>query len=148
MSADGMRGPIALGVAASAGAQYDGGVVRMGDGAVTFKGGSIGRRRGCCGGRAAARCTRAQTDGGVLIMAKGAALFDTVAISDTRAAGVRVGRGRNPISGRMRVVERVWADGVRVPIVGGKAAPAVRRVAAAWLAWPIGSCSPRLDLLH
>ncbi len=41
VSADGMRRPIAIGVAAPACAQYDGGVVRMSDGAVTFKGGSI-----------------------------------------------------------------------------------------------------------
>jgi hypothetical protein len=42
VSADGVRRPIELGVAALAGAQdSDGGVVRMRDGAVTFKGGSI-----------------------------------------------------------------------------------------------------------
>jgi hypothetical protein len=41
VSADGLRGPIAMGVAAPAGAQNEGGVVRMDDGAVTFKGGSI-----------------------------------------------------------------------------------------------------------
>jgi hypothetical protein len=40
-SADGMRRLIALGVAAPACAQDGGGVVRMEDGAVTFKGGSI-----------------------------------------------------------------------------------------------------------
>jgi hypothetical protein len=41
VSADGMRRPIAIGVAAPACAQDSGGVVRMVDGAVTFKGGSI-----------------------------------------------------------------------------------------------------------
>ncbi len=41
VSADGVRRPIAMGVAAPAGAQDYGGVVRMDDGAVTFKGGSI-----------------------------------------------------------------------------------------------------------
>jgi hypothetical protein len=41
VSADGVRRPIAMGVAASACAQDGGGVVRMADGAVTFKGGSI-----------------------------------------------------------------------------------------------------------
>ncbi len=40
VSVDGVRRPIAIGVAAPACAQ-DGGVVRMDDGAVTFKGGSI-----------------------------------------------------------------------------------------------------------
>jgi hypothetical protein len=42
---------------------------------------------GLCGDRAAVRCTRAQSSGGVLFMVKGTALFDTVAISDTEAAG-------------------------------------------------------------
>jgi hypothetical protein len=52
---------------------------------------SIGRRVGCCGCRAAARCTRAQSgSGGVLVMYKGTALFDTVAISGSEAA-VRAG---------------------------------------------------------
>ncbi len=41
VSADGVRGPIAMGVAAMACAQRSGGVVSMFDGAVTFKGGSI-----------------------------------------------------------------------------------------------------------
>ncbi len=41
VSADGVRRPIAMGVAAPAGAQDYGGVVHMVDGAVTFKGGSI-----------------------------------------------------------------------------------------------------------
>ncbi len=42
MPADGVRGPIAVGVERLACAQgYGGGVVRMEDGAVTFKGGSI-----------------------------------------------------------------------------------------------------------
>ena len=41
VSADGVRRPIAVGVAALACAQDFGGVVRMDDGAVTFKGGSI-----------------------------------------------------------------------------------------------------------
>jgi hypothetical protein len=51
---------------------------------------SIGRRPGCCGCRAAARCARAQIFGGVLSMAKGTALFDAVAISGTEAL-VRAG---------------------------------------------------------
>jgi hypothetical protein len=41
VSANGVRGPIAMGLAGSAYAQWFGGVVRMEDGAVTFKGGSI-----------------------------------------------------------------------------------------------------------
>jgi hypothetical protein len=45
VSADGVRRPIAMGVAAPACAQYDGGVVGMYDGAVTFKGGSISNSR-------------------------------------------------------------------------------------------------------
>ncbi len=55
----------------------------------------IGRRPGCCGCRAAARCARAQINGGggggVLSMTKGTALFDAVAISGTGAA-VRASR--------------------------------------------------------
>ncbi len=48
---------------------------------------------GLCGGRAAVCCARAQANsGGVLSMVRGTALFDTVAISDTRAE-VRAGRG-------------------------------------------------------
>jgi hypothetical protein len=39
--ADGVRRPIAMGVAAPACAQYGGGVVDMSDGAVTFTGGTI-----------------------------------------------------------------------------------------------------------
>jgi hypothetical protein len=50
----------------------------------------IGRRAGCCGCRAAARCACVQSYGGVLSMFKGTALFDAVAISGTRAT-VRAG---------------------------------------------------------
>jgi hypothetical protein len=53
-----------------------------------------------------ARCARAQAYGGVLSMIKGTSLFDTVAISGTKAKA-RAGLVRRCAFGR------VWADGVR-----------------------------------
>jgi hypothetical protein len=79
---------------------------------------SIGRRPGCCGGRAAAGCTRVQLFGGVLSMTKGTALFDAVAIFGTEAEA-RAGLVR-----RCAVGERVSADGVRRPIAMGVPASA------------------------
>jgi hypothetical protein len=66
VSADGVRGPNALGVAAPACAQDEGGgVVRMDDGAVTFKGGSIANSTAVC----APSASRASARGGMVCCA-------------------------------------------------------------------------------
>jgi hypothetical protein len=122
LSADcGLRGCVGC---AQKGDGGRGGVVRMLDGAVTFKGGTISNTKAVhaparCdftsalhvpNGRAALRYTRAQGfSGGVLSMDRGTALFDTVAISDTEALHESVRRCKSC----RWALGRVSADGVR-----------------------------------
>ncbi len=88
VSADGVRRPIAMGVAAPACAQYGGGVVDMSGGAVTFKGGSISNSKAAVRAPSAS-CASARRGMVCCAVRHGRYMARTVRRAHAAASGVR-----------------------------------------------------------